>query len=199
MAPAAGGRPHVEAARNPGIKAWIAAWRLDTICPLHYYLRSRFDARRCGPGSNGGRVRTYSAKPGEVQRNWWVVDADGKNLGRLASEIADVLRGKNKPQYTPHVDTGDFVVVVNAEKIAVTGKKLTDKLYRRHSGYPGGLRTRSLGQMLEQRPTEVLRKAVKGMMPKNRLAAQQLGKLKIYAGPKHPHAAQKPEELPWQQ
>jgi large subunit ribosomal protein L13 len=144
-------------------------------------------------------VRTYSAKPGEVQRNWWVVDADGKNLGRLASEIADVLRGKNKPQYTPHVDTGDFVVVVNAEKIAVTGKKLTDKVYRRHSGYPGGLRTRTLGQMLERRPTDVLRIAVKGMLPKNRLAAQQLGKLKIYTGPKHPHAAQKPEELRWQQ
>ena len=144
-------------------------------------------------------MRTYSAKPGEVQRSWWVVDAEGKNLGRLASEIAEVLRGKNKPQYTPHVDTGDFVVVVNAEKIAVTGKKLTDKVYRRHSGYPGGLKTRTLGQMLERRPTDVLRIAVKGMLPKNRLAAQQLGKLKIYTGPKHPHAAQKPEELPWQQ
>jgi len=143
-------------------------------------------------------LRTYTARPGEVQRNWWLVDAEGKNLGRLASEIADVLRGKNKPQYTPHVDTGDFVVVVNADKIAVTGKKLTDKVYRRHSGYPGGLRTRTLEQMLEKRPTEVLRMAVKGMMPKNRLAARQLGKLKIYAGPKHPHAAQKPEEFPWQ-
>ena len=144
-------------------------------------------------------MRTYSAKPGEVQRNWWVVDAEGKNLGRLSTEIADVLRGKNKPQYTPHVDTGDFVVVVNAEKIAVTGNKMTGKLYHRHSGYPGGLRTRTLGQLLQQRPTEVIRKSVKGMLPKNRLAAQQLTKLKIYAGPKHPHAAQKPEELPWQQ
>ncbi len=144
-------------------------------------------------------MRTYSAKPGEVQRNWWVVDADGKNLGRLASEIADVLRGKNKPQYTPHIDTGDFVVVVNAEKIAVTGNKLAAKIYYRHSGYPGGLKSRTLGQMLERRPTEVLRKAVKGMMPKNRIGAQQLTKLKIYTGPKHPHAAQKPEELPWQQ
>lgn len=143
-------------------------------------------------------MRTYSAKPGEVQRNWWIVDADGKNLGRLATEIAGVLRGKNKPQYTPHVDTGDFVVVVNAEKIAVTGQKLSDKLYRRHSGYPGGLKTRTLQQMLEKRPTEVLRLAVKGMLPKNRLAAQQLGKLKIYAGPSHPHSAQKPEEFPWQ-
>jgi large subunit ribosomal protein L13 len=144
-------------------------------------------------------VKTYSAKPGEVQRNWWVVDADGKNLGRLASEIADVLRGKNKPQYTPHIDTGDFVVVVNAEKIAVTGDKMTKKVYYRHSGHPGGLKSETLGHLIERRPTEVLRKAVKGMMPKNRLAAQQLGKLKIYAGPKHPHAAQKPEEFPWQQ
>jgi large subunit ribosomal protein L13 len=144
-------------------------------------------------------VKTYSAKPGEVQRNWWVVDADGKNLGRLASEIAVVLRGKNKPQFTPHTDTGDFVVVVNAEKVAVTGNKMTRKMYYRHSGYPGGLKTESLGHLIERRPTEVLRKAVKGMLPKNRLAAQQLGKLKIYAGPKHPHAAQKPEEFPWQQ
>jgi large subunit ribosomal protein L13 len=144
-------------------------------------------------------VKTYSAKPGEVQRNWWVVDAEGKNLGRLASEIAIVLRGKNKPQYTPHVDTGDFVVVVNAEKIAVTGNKMTGKIYYRHSGYPGGLKSRTLSEMLQRRPTEVLRKAVKGMLPKNRLAAQQITKLKIYAGPNHPHKAQRPEELPWQQ
>ena len=144
-------------------------------------------------------MKTYSAKPGEIRRNWWVVDAEGKNLGRLASEIAVVLRGKNKPQYTPHVDTGDFVVVVNAEKIAVTGKKLTDKVYHRHSGYPGGLKSRTLREMLERRPSEVLRKAVKGMLPKNRLAARQINKLKVYAGPKHPHAAQRPEEFPWQQ
>ena len=144
-------------------------------------------------------MRTYSAKPGEVQRNWWIVDAEGKNLGRLASEIATVLRGKNKPQYTPHVDTGDFVVVVNAEKVAVTGNKMTGKVYYRHSGYPGGLRSRTLEEMLERRPTEVLRKAVKGMLPKNRLAARQLTKLKVYAGPNHPHAAQRPEEFPWQQ
>ncbi len=144
-------------------------------------------------------MKTYSAKPGEVQRNWWIVDAEGKNLGRLASEIAIVLRGKNKPQYTAHVDTGDFVVVVNAEKIAVTGNKMTGKIYYRHSGYPGGLKSRTLGEMLERRPTEVLRKAVKGMLPKNRLAAHQITKLKIYAGPKHPHSAQRPEELPWQQ
>ena len=144
-------------------------------------------------------MKTYTAKPGEVPRKWWVVDAEGKNLGRLASEIAIVLRGKNKPQYTPHVDTGDFVVVVNAKKIAVTGNKLEGKIYYRHSGYPGGLKSRTLGEMLERRPNEVLRKAVKGMLPKNRLAARQITKLKIYAGPEHPHAAQKPEELPWQQ
>lgn len=144
-------------------------------------------------------MKTYSAKPGEVTRKWWVVDAEGKNLGRLASEIAIVLRGKNKPQYTPHVDTGDFVVVVNSQKIAVTGNKLEGKVYYRHSGYPGGLKSRTLGEMLERRPNEVLRKAVKGMLPKNRLAARQLTKLKIYVGPEHPHAAQKPEELPWQQ
>jgi large subunit ribosomal protein L13 len=140
-------------------------------------------------------MKTYSAKPGEITREWYLVDAEGKTLGRLATQIADTLRGKRKPQYTPHVDTGDFVVVVNAEKIAVTGKKLEDKLYYRHSGYPGGLRSRPLRDELERRPTEVLRKAVKGMLPRNRLARAQLGKLKIYAGPEHPHAAQNPEPL----
>ena len=144
-------------------------------------------------------MRTYSARPGDVERRWWVVDAEGKNLGRLASHIAVVLRGKNKPNFTPHVDTGDFVVVVNADKVAVTGKKLSDKMYYRHSGYPGGLKVRSLSEMLQRRPTEVVRKAVRGMLPKNRLAARQLRKLKVYAGPDHPHAAQKPEELPWRE
>jgi large subunit ribosomal protein L13 len=138
-------------------------------------------------------VKTYNAKPGEIARDWYVVDAEGKTLGRLATQIADVLRGKGKPEYTPHVDTGDFVVVVNAEKIAVTGSKLDDKMYYRHSGYPGGLKVRPLREQLRRRPTEVLRKAVKGMLPKNKLAAQQLGKLKIYAGPEHPHEAQAPK------
>src|SRR5881398_4059234 len=124
--------------------------------------------------------KTYTAKPGEIERRWYLVDAEGQTLGRLATRIADSLRGKDKPQYTPHVDTGDFVVVVNAEKIAVTGKKLDDKMYHRHSGYPGGLRSRTLREQLERRPTEVLRKAVKGMLPKNKLAAAQLRKLKIY-------------------
>jgi large subunit ribosomal protein L13 len=138
-------------------------------------------------------MRTYNPKTGEIARDWYVVDAEGQTLGRLATQIADVLRGKRKPQYAPHVDTGDFVVVVNAEKIAVTGSKLDDKMYYRHSGYPGGLKTRSLREQLGRQPTEVLRKAVKGMLPKNKLAAQQLGKLKIYAGPEHPHEAQAPK------
>jgi large subunit ribosomal protein L13 len=140
-------------------------------------------------------MKTYSAKPGEVTREWVLVDADGKTLGRLATGIADRLRGKGKPQYTPHVDTGDFVVVVNAEKIVVTGKKLDEKLYYRHSGYPGGLRARSLRDQLERQPTEVLRKAVKGMLPRNRLGRAQLTKLKIYAGPDHPHEAQAPTRI----
>ena len=140
-------------------------------------------------------MKTYSAKPGEVQRDWYVVDAEGKTLGRLATRIADTLRGKTKPQYTPHVDTGDFVVVVNAERIAVTGKKLDQKRYYRHSGYPGGIRSRTLREQLDRRPEEVLRKAVKGMLPRNRLARAQINKLKIYAGPEHPHEAQAPKPL----
>src|SRR5688500_16704642 len=139
--------------------------------------------------------KTWNAKPGEVQQRWFLVDAEGRTLGRLATQIADMLRGKTKPQYTPHVDTGDFVVVVNAEKIAVTGKKLDDKIYYRHSGYPGGLKQRTLREQLDRRPTEVLRKAVKGMLPRNRLARQQITKLKIYAGPTHPHEAQAPKPL----
>jgi large subunit ribosomal protein L13 len=140
-------------------------------------------------------MKTYTAKPGEIQRNWYVVDAAGKTLGRLATQIADTLRGKNKPQYTPHVDTGDFVVVVNADKITVTGNKLDQKRYYRHSGYPGGIRSRTLREQLERRPEEVLRVAVRGMLPKNRLARRQLMKLKIYAGAEHPHEAQSPKPL----
>jgi large subunit ribosomal protein L13 len=140
-------------------------------------------------------MKTYTAKPGEIEREWFLVDAEGQTLGRLATRIADTLRGKGKPQYTPHVDTGDFVVVVNAEKIAVTGSKLDSKLYYRHSGYPGGLRSRTLEEMLARRPEEVIRLAVKGMLPRNRLGRAQLRKLKVYAGPDHPHAAQKPEPM----
>jgi large subunit ribosomal protein L13 len=139
--------------------------------------------------------KTWNAKPGEITRRWYLVDAEGQTLGRLATRIADTLRGKDKPTYTPHVDTGDFVIVVNAEKIQVTGNKLDQKMYHRHSGYPGGLRSRPLREQLERRPTEVIRKAVKGMLPRNRLGRAQIGKLKIYAGPEHPHEAQGPEPL----
>ena len=138
-------------------------------------------------------MKSYMARPLEVERKWYVIDADGETLGRLATGIARILRGKNKPQYTPHVDVGDFVVVVNADRVVVTGKKAEQKVYRRHSGYPGGMRETSYGRMIERMPTEILRKAVYGMMPKTRLARQQLRKLKIYAGPEHPHAAQNPQ------
>ena len=138
-------------------------------------------------------MKSYMARPLEVERKWYVVDAEGKTLGRLASEIARVLRGKNKPQYTPHVDVGDFVVVVNADRVIVTGRKAEQRVYRRHSGYPGGMKETSYEQMLARKPTEILRKAVYGMMPKSRLARKQFKKLKIYAGPEHPHAAQDPQ------
>jgi len=140
-------------------------------------------------------MKTYVATPATRQRDWVLVDARGKTLGRLATQIADMLRGKRKPEYTPHVDTGDFVIVVNAEKIAVTGSKLDTKIYYRHSGYPGGIKQRTLREQLDRRPTEVIRKAVKGMLPKNKLASAQLTKLKVYAGPDHPHAAQDPKPL----
>jgi large subunit ribosomal protein L13 len=140
-------------------------------------------------------MKTYVATPTDRERDWLVVDAAGQTLGRLATQIADTLRGKRKPQYTPHIDTGDFVIVVNAEKIAVTGNKLADKRYYRHSGYPGGLRSRTLQEMLDRRPEEVIRKAVRGMMPRNRLGRKQLTKLKVYAGPDHPHAAQQPKPM----
>ena len=140
-------------------------------------------------------MKTFVATPANRERNWLVVDATGQTLGRLATQIADALRGKRKPEYTPHCDVGDFVIVVNAEKVAVTGNKRADKRYYRHSGYPGGLRSRTLAEMLERRPEEVIRRAVKGMMPRNRLARRQLTKLKVYAGPDHPHQAQKPEPL----
>jgi large subunit ribosomal protein L13 len=140
-------------------------------------------------------MKTFVATPENRQRDWYVVDADGKTLGRLATKIADALRGKRKPEYTPHCDTGDFVVVVNAEKVRVTGNKPQRKLYHRHSGYPGGLRSRTFAEMLDRRPEEVIRKAVKGMLPRNRLGRQQLRKLKVYAGPEHPHEAQKPKQM----
>jgi large subunit ribosomal protein L13 len=140
-------------------------------------------------------MKTYVAKPTDRERNWYVVDANGRTLGRLATQIADALRGKRKPEYTPHIDTGDFVIVVNAEKISVTGNKRAAKLYHRHSGYPGGLRSRTFEEMIARRPEDVIRLAVKGMMPRNRLARKQLTKLKIYAGPEHPHTAQRPQQI----
>jgi large subunit ribosomal protein L13 len=140
-------------------------------------------------------MKTYVATPETRQRDWYVVDAEGKTLGRLATQIADALRGKRKPEYTPHCDTGDFVVVVNAAKVSVTGDKRERKLYHRHTGYPGGIRSRTLGEMLDRRPEEVIRIAVKGMLPRNRLARQQLRKLKVYAGPEHPHSAQQPKPM----
>ena len=140
-------------------------------------------------------MKTYSAKPGEVTRRWYVVDADGLVLGRLASRIAGVLRGKHKAVYTPHVDTGDFVIVVNAQKVKLTGNKLSQKRYYRHSGYLGGMKSRTAGEMLARQPEEVIRHAVRGMLPKNRLNRRILTKLKIYAGPDHPHQAQQPQPL----
>ena len=140
-------------------------------------------------------MKTYVATPATRERNWLVVDAAGQTLGRLATQIADTLRGKRKPEYTPHCDVGDFVIVVNAERVAVTGNKLQAKRYYRHSGYPGGLRFRTLEDMLERRPQEVIRMAVKGMLPRTRLGRQQLRKLKVYAGPDHPHEAQKPKAI----
>jgi large subunit ribosomal protein L13 len=140
-------------------------------------------------------MKSYMARPLEVERKWYVIDAEGQTLGRLATEIARILRGKNKPQYTPHVDVGDFVVVINADRVLVTGKKAEQKVYRRHSGYPGGMKETGYERMMESKPTEILRKAVYGMMPKTRLARQQFRKLKIYAGPEHPHTAQNPQRL----
>jgi len=135
------------------------------------------------------------AKPQNVERKWYVVDAEGKTLGRLASQVAAILRGKHKPTFTPHVDCGDYVIIVNAEKVKVTGKKVTDKIYYRHSGYPGGQKAISFEQMIAKRPERVLELAIKGMLPHNRLGRQMYRKLKVYAGPEHPHAAQKPEPL----
>jgi large subunit ribosomal protein L13 len=140
-------------------------------------------------------MKTFQAKKENVERNWYVVDADGKVLGRLASEIAKRLRGKDKPVYTPYVDTGDFVIVVNAGKVRLTGKKITDKMYYRHSGYPGGIKQMAAGKMLDEKPAEVLRLAVRGMLPKNSLGRAMLKKLKIYTCSDHGHAAQCPQTL----
>ncbi|PXY32219.1 50S ribosomal protein L13 [Prauserella muralis] len=137
---------------------------------------------------------TYSPKPGDITRAWHVIDAEDVVLGRLATEVATLLRGKHKPTYAPHVDTGDFVIIVNADKVALTGNKREQKFAYRHSGYPGGLRKRSFGELLDTRPERLVEKVVKGMLPKNKLGRAQAKKLKVYAGPEHPHAAQKPQQ-----
>jgi large subunit ribosomal protein L13 len=141
-------------------------------------------------------MRTYSPKAGDITREWYVIDAEGETLGRLATRIATVLRGKHKPTFTPHMDMGDHVIVVNADKVVLTGAKGEQKLYNSHSGYPGGLRSVPFATMLDRRPTQVVEKAVTGMLPKNRLGRQMAKKLKVYAGPDHPHAAQQPQPLP---
>ncbi len=140
-------------------------------------------------------MKTYVAKPSTIEKKWYVVDAKGKTLGRLATVVADTLRGKRKPIYTPNIDTGDFVVIINAEQIVVTGKKPEQKMYYRHSGYPGGLKAESFGKLLARRPEEIVRRAVKGMLPHNKLGRAQIRKLKIYTGAEHPHEAQMPETL----
>ena len=140
-------------------------------------------------------MKTYVAKPSTIQKKWYVVDASGRTLGRLATVVADTLRGKNKPIYTPNIDTGDFVVIINADKVVVTGNKAEDKMYYHHSGYPGGIKSESYKHLFARKPEEVVRKAVKGMLQHNKLGAAQLKKLKIYAGPEHPHQAQHPEVL----
>lgn len=144
-------------------------------------------------------MKTYSAKESDIVRKWYVVDANGQTLGRLASQIATILRGKHKPIYTPHVDCGDYVIVINAEKIHVTGKRLDNKKYYRHSGYPGGIRSLTLRQMLRKQPEMPIKEAIRRMLPKGPLGRDMLTKLRVYAGPEHPHEAQDPEPLEFEQ
>ena len=156
-------------------------------------MRRSAHALRLGYG--GKTVKTYYAKPGEVERTWVLIDAENQVLGRVASKAATILKGKHKPQYTPHVDTGDFVVIINADKIRLTGSKAADKSYYRHSGFPGGLREESFAEAMEKHPERVIERAVKGMLPKNTLGRAMGKKLKVYAGPEHPHMAQKPVKI----
>ncbi|MFC6258093.1 50S ribosomal protein L13 [Kocuria sp. CNJ-770] len=144
-------------------------------------------------------MRTYTPKPGDIQRQWHVIDATDVVLGRLASQTATLLRGKHKPTFAPHVDAGDFVIIINAEKVALTGSKLEKKRAYRHSGYPGGLKSTSYAELLEKNPVRAVEKAIRGMLPKNKLAAQQMSKLKVYAGPEHPHGAQQPQAFEFTQ
>ena len=140
-------------------------------------------------------MRTYTPKVSEIQRQWFVVDAEGMVLGRLATEVATILRGKHKPTYTPHIDTGDHVIVINADKVVLTSNKAEAKMVYRHSGYPGGIKSTTYAKLLDEKPAEAVRRSVRGMLPKNRLGRQMLRKLKVYAGPDHPHAAQQPEPI----
>lgn len=141
-------------------------------------------------------MRTYSPSAKDITRDWYVVDASGQTVGRLATRIATVLRGKHKPTYTPHLDTGDYVIVVNADKVELAGEKAADKIYHSHSGFPGGIRSVPFAEMMDKKPTAIIESAVKGMLPKTRLGSATLKKLKVYAGPEHPHAAQQPQPLP---
>ena len=149
--------------------------------------------RRIPVGRKESEMKSFIAKPHEVERKWYIIDAEGKTLGRLASEAASILRGKKKPIFTPHVDTGDYVIIINAEKVEVTGNKRQDKIYRRHTGYPGGLREINFEKLQAKKPNEIIKHAIKGMLPKGRLGRQMYKKLKVYSGPEHKHAAQKPE------
>jgi large subunit ribosomal protein L13 len=143
----------------------------------------------------GKRMKTYVAKPSDIKHDWYVIDAEGQTLGRLSTEVASILRGKKKPTFTPHMDCGDYVIIINAEKIEVTGKKRKDKIYKHHTGFPGGLREVTFEKLLAKKPEEILRHSIKGMMPNGRLGRQMYKKLKVFAGPVHPHTAQKPVEL----
>lgn len=140
-------------------------------------------------------MATFSAKKEEITRKWYLIDANGKTLGRLASQVASILKGKTKPIYTPHIDTGDFVIVINADKVHLTGRKLEQKVYYRHSGYPGGLKSATAGKLMKTKPEQVIKTAVQGMLPKTQLGKHMLSKLKVYAGEKHPHSAQQPVEM----
>jgi len=140
-------------------------------------------------------VPTYTPKASEIERAWYVVDADGMTLGRMSTEVARILRGKHKPTFAPHIDTGDHVIIINADKVVLSSGKAEQKMVYRHSGYPGGIRSRTYAQLLGQRPQEAVRRTIRGMLPKNRLGRAQISKLKVYAGPDHPHAAQKPQPL----
>ncbi|MCB1672967.1 MAG: 50S ribosomal protein L13 [Gammaproteobacteria bacterium] len=140
-------------------------------------------------------MKTYSAKPGQVEQSWLLIDADGLTLGRMATAISARLRGKHKPEYTPHVDTGDYIVVINADKVQVTGNKATDKMYHEHSGFPGGLKTNSFAELQQKAPEKIIKLAVKGMLPRTPLGRAMFKKLKVYAGPEHPHSAQQPQPI----